>query len=350
MEANLIEYLKSSISISSYSGCTINCKYCILSSLKNRLDVVKVFDEEQLVEDLFQNKFFVKDFTPVTINNRTDPFLNKIVKESTFKILDCFEKKNIKNPLIIITKGYLNEDDICKLKTYSCNLHIFYTYSGISETLENRVEKIQIKTMERLASLNNIKLVHYYRPIIEGINTSDEIINHVSQIATKFFNTSVVSGVRINSHLKNVFKNENLKFLLQPDSEHKIILEETYNKIKDTLLKYNDNHLCFKKTSCCISVLNNQVDYNSNFYTEKKCSKDCINYNLCHKSKGTTNDEFKKLLENIDKNYAFEIKDSEIIVHGELDQEEKIYLVHNSKMKIRPTKLKKCSSEELLSK
>ena len=90
-EANLIEYLKSSISISSYSGCTINCKYSILSSLKNRLDVVKVFDEEQLVEDLFQNKFFVKDFTPVTINNRTDPFLNKIVKESTFKILDCFE-------------------------------------------------------------------------------------------------------------------------------------------------------------------------------------------------------------------------------------------------------------------
>ena len=48
----MINYLKSSISISSYNGCTINCKYCILSSLGNRENVRKVEDEKELVKKL----------------------------------------------------------------------------------------------------------------------------------------------------------------------------------------------------------------------------------------------------------------------------------------------------------
>ena len=46
----MINYLKSSISISSYNGCTINCKYCILSSLGDRENERKVEDEKELVK------------------------------------------------------------------------------------------------------------------------------------------------------------------------------------------------------------------------------------------------------------------------------------------------------------
>lgn len=46
----MLNYLKSSISISSYDGCTIGCKYCILSVLGNRISVKKVSDEEELVK------------------------------------------------------------------------------------------------------------------------------------------------------------------------------------------------------------------------------------------------------------------------------------------------------------
>ena len=52
----MINYLKSSISISSYNGCTINCKYCILSSLGNRENVRKVEDEKELVKKLLSLK------------------------------------------------------------------------------------------------------------------------------------------------------------------------------------------------------------------------------------------------------------------------------------------------------
>ena len=46
----MLNYLKSSISISSYDGCTIGCRYCILSVLEHRKDVRKVADEEELVK------------------------------------------------------------------------------------------------------------------------------------------------------------------------------------------------------------------------------------------------------------------------------------------------------------
>ena len=50
----MLNYLKSSISISSYDGCTIGCKYCILSVLGNRTKVRKVSDEEELIKRSFK--------------------------------------------------------------------------------------------------------------------------------------------------------------------------------------------------------------------------------------------------------------------------------------------------------
>lgn len=51
----MLNYLKSSISISSYDGCTIGCKYCILSGLsKDRCKVKKIKDECELVDRTFK--------------------------------------------------------------------------------------------------------------------------------------------------------------------------------------------------------------------------------------------------------------------------------------------------------
>lgn len=46
----MMNYLKSSISISSYDGCTIGCTYCILSGFEGREKVKKIADEEALVK------------------------------------------------------------------------------------------------------------------------------------------------------------------------------------------------------------------------------------------------------------------------------------------------------------
>ena len=104
----MLNYLKSSISISSYDGCTIGCKYCILSGLEDRCTVKKISKEEELVDELLNFRLYTSDI-PISVNNQTDPLLNLQVFDSTMRILEIMEEKKVENPIMIITKGYITE-------------------------------------------------------------------------------------------------------------------------------------------------------------------------------------------------------------------------------------------------
>ena len=82
-----LEYLKTYLSINSFVGCPIGCTYCFLSPLGiSPSEPVRVIGEPELVKDLKSSKYFVPHQTILSLNNRTDPFLPGLVKESTFKI------------------------------------------------------------------------------------------------------------------------------------------------------------------------------------------------------------------------------------------------------------------------
>ena len=137
----MINYLKSSISISSYNGCTINCKYCILSSLGNRENVRKVEDEKELVKKLLSLKLYSPEI-PISVNNQTDPLLNKEIFNSTIKILKEMEKNEVPNPILIIT----NRKN--RLKPYNI-IHIFRVIRKTRKQkwkIANRNTKKAIKT------------------------------------------------------------------------------------------------------------------------------------------------------------------------------------------------------------
>ena len=146
----MINYLKSSISISSYNGCTINCKYCILSSLGNRENVRKVEDEKELVKKLLSLKLYSPEI-PISVNNQTDPLLNKEIFNSTIKILKEMEKNEVPNPILIITKGYITEEQIKQIEKIDLNL-IIHIFRVIRKTrkqkwkIANRNTKKAIKT------------------------------------------------------------------------------------------------------------------------------------------------------------------------------------------------------------
>lgn len=58
------------------------------------------------------------------------------------------EKNEVPNPILIITKGYITEEQIKQIEKIDLNLIILYTFSGLSEKLENRNEKSQIETLK----------------------------------------------------------------------------------------------------------------------------------------------------------------------------------------------------------
>lgn len=365
----MLNYLKSSISISSYDGCVIGCKYCILSVLGNRSEVKKIANEEELVQQLLDFKLYTKEI-PISINNQTDPFLNKEIFNSTLKILKIMESKKVPNPILIITKGYIDDEELNKLSKVKMNIIILYTFSGLSEKLENRNIKKQIETMQKLSSLDNIKLINYYRPIIEGLNSDEETIRSVANIVTKYCRGSIVSGIRINTFLSKQLKELNIEIPDNYDPDHKVLLADTYQRIKDVLRSVKEDYPIFKKTSCGISYILGKPDYNGHsariYYCNPSCvsypicigsnkigfcDKDCPNYEICKKEseKIITEEEFRKLLDKVKKDAKFEIMEHYIKLEGTYWQEEVSYLRHITKKNIKADKLLKRKDEFLVS-
>lgn len=106
------EYLKSYYSINSYIGCTINCGYCFLAPIKIvPMRPIKVIEEEDLINNMINDKYFKNNETVISLNNRTDPFITDEVKQSTFKLLDIMDNCKLKNIVTITSKALLTEED-----------------------------------------------------------------------------------------------------------------------------------------------------------------------------------------------------------------------------------------------
>lgn len=347
----MILYLKSSISISSYNGCCIGCKYCILSTLKDRSCIKKIYDEEELIDNLLNYKYYTKT-VPITINNITEPFMNKKITESTFKILEILNKRHLRNPIIIITKGYLNLEQAKLLENFSrLNILVFYTLSGLSETLENRNLTLQLETIQNLSKVRNIKLVHYWRPIIEGVNSDEKTIMEIAEIVVKYFKCSIVSGIRVNTFLKNVLTENKIPLLIQTDSEHKILMQSTYERVQKIVKQLNSNYPLFKKTSCAISWLFDRLEYNGYSKNASVCNEECPNYKRCKRLNNNNKciKKFKKAFKQLTFNYPFELKEDKVYVNGSLSQEELSFLRHNSGIKVICKEVIKSNNEEILS-
>lgn len=91
------EYLKSYYSINSFIGCNINCAYCFFAPIRIvPMRPIKVVEEETLVNEMISDKFFVRDKTVISLNNRTDPFITKDVKDSTFRLMEIMDGMGLK--------------------------------------------------------------------------------------------------------------------------------------------------------------------------------------------------------------------------------------------------------------
>lgn len=294
-----------------------------------------------------------------------------VVYESTIKILNNMKEYDMPNPILLITKGYITEEQVKELSQTGLNIIILYTFSGLSEILENRIEEKQIETLENISKYKNVKLINYYRPVIEGINTSEECIEHVAKIVTKYCDASIISGIRLNTYLSKVLKKLDISIPKEYDPDHKVLLPETYKRINDVFERVDKDYPTFKKTSCGVSYALGRPDYNGHsariYYCNPTCKSypvcigtnkigfckpNCPNFAICkaESEKQITEEEFKILLEKIGaKDANFQILEHYIKLEGEYWQEEVSYLRHVTKKNVKADSLKKREDERLIS-
>lgn len=347
----MIMYLKSSLSLSLIDGCNIGCRYCILSALKNRDKViVEEKSYEEAVEELLHSRYYAKQ-VPLTINNISDPFATTVAFQNTMGILAELEKRNIENPIIIITKGLLSKSQVQILANVRLkNFFVFYSFSGLAGILEPLNEETQLETIESLSSLDNLTLVHYWRPIIQDVNTEDNLIKRIADISKKYFAGVVISGLRMNSFIKEQFQKAQLPISIEYDADHKIIKNETYDKIS-ALLTQAGTTAIFSKTSCAVSYFMRMDDYNGYMHKKNFCNHNCANYSICHSNAKVPSKEMvDNVLKHIEREVHYSINDQVLQLNGIFTQEELTYIRHSLHFPIGADTVLKSNNNDILSK
>lgn len=332
------EYLKSYYSINSFIGCNINCAYCFLAPIRIvPMRPIKVVEEETLVNEMISDKFFVRDKTVISLNNRTDPFITKDVKDSTFRLMEIMDGMGLKNVVTITTKAKLTSEEAVRLDSFkNIKIVIIVTYNGIPIDIQPISKKEQETTMINVSKCKNVVLLHQFRPIIPGINDDEKTIRKVVEFAKKYCSSTIYQGVRVNQYIKDRLYERNYEYKGQFDT-HKQKSEETDNIFNRLRSEYFDYPI-FDHTSCALSYNFQIPDYNLHF-TKNRCNENCKNYKKCNFAENKKVDNIEESLTKLGIQSSWILDGDRLIVDGELDDEQRSYIRHilhlNAKSSIR---------------
>lgn len=323
------EYLKSYYSINSYIWCTINCWYCLLAPLgivPNK--PVKPLNEEDLINQVLESPYFIKDKTILSINSRTDPFLNEEVKDSTFKLLDLMETKWLKNFVTITTKCLISKEDAKRLNNYkNLKIIIIVTYNWIPFNIQPISQDNQENTMKNISKCSNLRLLHQFRPIMPWVNDDEHTIRKIISFAKKYCMATIYQWVRVNECIKSRLTSREYNYKWELLGTHKRKNKNT-DEMFDKIRKKNPNYPIFDHTSCCLSYFMGRSDYNMH-YTKRECSAICPNYNLCHwKVCAIKSEDLDWELKKIWVHSDWNIENGLLIIEWSLNDEQKSYIKH----------------------
>lgn len=342
------EYLKSYYSINSYVGCTINCGYCFLAPIKIvPMRPIKVIEEEKLINNMISDKYFKKNATIISLNNRTDPFITDEVKQSTFKLLDIMDNCKLKNIVTITSKALLTEEDAKKLDQYkNIKIVIIITYNGIPLKIQPINQLIQETTMKNISKCKNVFLLHQFRPIIPGVNDDEKTIREIFDYARQYCNATIFQGVRVNEYIKTRLEERDCLYTGTTTDKHKQ-KSKTTDDIFETLRREHPDYQIFDHTSCALSYLFGITDYNLH-YLKKKCSSLCKNFSLCNNDKIDIPKDLAQILKQIGINSNWKIENNILLIDGCLNDEQKSFIKHNLHLNVKSKERENTYSEKIM--
>lgn len=257
---NPVAFGQSCINMNTDFNCRNNCVYCFGKNWKDRH---MTFEPEDMVK-LLPDSYIT---TPIGINNSaSDPFQPKSI-EKTFKLLSLLENKA--KTIMLITKEFLNQSTIKRLEEFKNQIIIFVSYSGLPAEYEKLIDDRRLETLQALQK-SSLSTVLYARPLIARVNDFDKIIE-----ASQYVDYIVWSSVRVDHN--------NQHELLPPSTGEN--LHKSHKRISNEDLLYIEEKLSqchvrfFRKTSCVISYINKESDYNAHWI-----SPDLYGCNFCDPS------------------------------------------------------------------
>lgn len=272
----VVAYRKSGLSLNHVIGCPLDCGYCVRHLFKNfemKLPRALMTDEEA-VEQLVGHRFFTPHHTPIQVFNRaTDPMV-QIVKPNTFRTLQLLDDRGLNNHVLVITRYRVDPEDCAVLNSYrNIKVTLLVTHSGIDdERIEPVDSGIAARTLQTaFEHAENYKVVLYWRPIVPGLNDSDEHLARAHELS-RFAHSTVFTGLFFKGEIRQYFLDNGLPDLYDEIAARKFfpqVLEERILSVADRLGQWGSP--LFRKTSCGVTYAHGLADYNGHFGIRELC-------------------------------------------------------------------------------
>ena len=325
----VIEMHSTWLAINSILGCPNGCKYCFLQATGDNCSLPKqLVTPKEAVKQLLKHKYYDEKI-PVCLLPNTDAFVNPKNIEYLIELLDEIDKNNIKNDLIIITKCKITKnviDRIKKLKNEKGNEVVFYiSYSGLSKYYEPNISEENILYNFRLLKENNIKTIHYFRPLLPE-NSSTEKIEKMLNTVNEFTDISVISGLNLIPTFvdKIDFWNDIQSKKEQALKSSCVYPNSAYEYFNNG---YSHSQKIFQTNTC---ALNTKLNKPSHYYG----SEECLNRNHCSdEQRNICKINFEKL------NRDFEIKLKTLLIKLGYDVNNLVYEITSNGLEIKNIEL-----------
>jgi DNA repair photolyase len=269
----VVEYRKSGLSLNHIQGCPLDCAYCIRHTYRlwdQRVPRALMTDAEA-VDELVSHRYFTPHVTPIQLLNRaTEPFL-PAVRPHTFAVLEDLDGRGLTNHVLVITRHQLQPEDIDRLNQLRfLKVTLLFTYSGIDDRrIEPYPSHVAAESLKLMSAplRRRYRTILYWRPLVPGLNDSDEHLASASELA-KHTDATVFTGLFYRDEIAAYYRANGLPEPYNGTARRKIVPETLERRVLEA---FAFSEALFRKTSCAVSYVHGLPDYNGHYGVRELC-------------------------------------------------------------------------------
>jgi hypothetical protein len=274
---DLIQMHSSWIAINSIQGCPNKCQYCFMRRYESiGVKPVEIATPEETIEALLKFKYYQSNI-PLCLFPSTDIMATKSNISYLLDLFNEIEKRNLLNPLVLVTKMFIPDEVIDKisfLKSTGRKIIVYLSYSELPKSVEPTINKEKLKLNFVRLHERQIPIIHYFRPIIPQ-NATSEIIEKVIDYVSQYSLASVTTGLKVNKQsISDIVFWPEIEKIPDADSYECIWPKGALEKIRSMALK--NHYPIFQSNSCALALALGEWDRYGFWDTDV-----CKNFNNC---------------------------------------------------------------------
>jgi DNA repair photolyase len=331
-------------------GCPLMCAYCYRREGGTADGYLGSWEPKgflpagEVVQRLLAHPWFTPHVTPVGLHMSTSEAFLPRLWPRTWEALQLLDALGLTNRVSCITKHTLSDEQIGQLESLvNIDLDINVCYAAMPEAVEPASRRRRADFLRRVLASDKLNVLAYYRPIAEGINTTDDHIRHVWETFRESgARTVVLGGLKFSDDHVQSFMSYGLplprgtftpgKKLLTAATERRImaIFDEVYADVPD-----GQRPAVLKRSSCgrVIERGSHVPDYNGHYdLPGTNCRLRCpvAQHQACATAERPDEATVRQLLARIGRPSAdIDITSATVTVHAPLSQFERTFLRQN---------------------